>query len=109
MSRLIHRPRYTGSVWSVIDDTEQRTLLLKLPEFVSTELVRAAVSELVQKLFQRNDPSIVIADLHAVRAFDVTAPIVAAATALPAIRKFEHLRIIVGSKRVRIAAVSAAR
>jgi hypothetical protein len=94
--------------WSITHDREKSVFRLYLPEDLSTEVARAALTDLVAQIKGSARSVILIADLRAVRRIEATAPIVGAQIFSAAVSKTEHVYILTDRPLVRSAAAAAA-
>lgn len=94
--------------WSITHDPVERLFRIRLPEYVSTGIARAAVADLVKRVIAEHSSSVLIADLRDIRRFDSEAPVVAAHTFRPIVRKIEHAHLVTPNPVVRAAAAAAA-
>jgi hypothetical protein len=79
-----------------------------MPEHLTTAVARAALTELVNQINAAVRPSVLIADLRAVRRIDPEAPVAGALICAPVVGKIEHLYIVTDSPVVRSVAAAAA-
>jgi len=93
--------------WSITHE-ETGVFRLRFSEHLSTEVARAALTELAHRITCLDDPSILIADLRAVRRIDAGAPVAGALLFSAAVSKTEHVYVLVKKAVVRSAAAAAA-
>jgi hypothetical protein len=94
--------------WSITHNRDRAVFRLHLPEDLSTEVARAALTELVAQIRGSARSVILIADLRAVRRIEAAAPIVGAQIFSGAVGKTEHVYILTDRPLVRSAASAAA-
>lgn len=94
--------------WSISHDRDKGVFRLHLPEDLTTEVARAALTELVVQIRASALSIILIADLRAVRRIEAAAPIVGAQIFSAAVSKTAHVYILTNRPLVRSAASAAA-
>jgi len=92
--------------WSITH--EGGVFRLRFGEHLTTEVARAALTELVRKITSLDHPSILIADLRDVLRIDAGAPVAGALIFSAAASKTEHVYILTRRAVVRSAAAAAA-
>ena len=94
--------------WLVDEDPRTNTVVMHLSAHVTATVVKAAIAAVTERLVARGGPSFVVADLSAVRSFDLAAPLVAVILAAPVAGLVTEVDIIATNKLVRAAATSVA-
>jgi hypothetical protein len=94
--------------WSITHDRDKGVFRLFLPAYLSTDVARAALTDLVRQISGSAGSVILIADLRAVRHIEAAAPIVGAQIFSAVVSKTEHVFILTDRPLVRSAASAAA-
>ena len=94
--------------WLVDEEPQTGSVVIHLYAHVTATVVKAAIAAVTERLLARGRPSFIVADLSAVRSFDLAAPLVAVILAAPVAGLITEVDIIATNTLVRAAARSIA-